>query len=147
MNVVSAGKVLAVCISEKTGTAKRPVAQCRFIAGRGIEGDGHIDTIRPVSLLMSEDIAAFNAAHEFKAAPGDFAENVVTAGIDLRKAAIGDQIKIGEAMLEVCQIGKEVLPQHYSFHGNRLLPTLGVFCRVLTDGLVQVGADIELLKR
>jgi len=146
MNVVSAGKVLAVCISEKTGTAKRPVAQCRILAGRGIEGDGHIDTIRPISLLMNEDIEAFNAAHEFKAAPGDFAENVVTAGLDLRKAAVGDQIKIGDAMLEVCQIGKEVLPQHYSFHGNRLLPTLGVFCRVLTGGSAQSGDQIELHK-
>ena len=146
MNVVSAGKVLAVCISEKTGTAKRPVAQCRILAGRGIEGDGHIDTIRPISLLMNEDIEAFNAAHEFKAAPGDFAENVVTAGLDLRKAAVGDQIKIGDAMLEVCQIGKEVLPQHYSFHGNRLLPTLGVFCRVLTGGSAQPGDQIELHK-
>ncbi|KAF1081291.1 MAG: hypothetical protein GQF41_2559 [Candidatus Rifleibacterium amylolyticum] len=146
MNVVSAGKVLAVCISEKTGTAKRSVAQCRFIDGRGIEGDGHIDTIRPVSLLMSEDIEAFNAAHEIKAAPGDFAENVVTAGIDLRKAAVGDQIKIGDALLEVCQIGKEVLPQHYSFHGNRLLPTLGVFCRVLIDGSTRPDDQIELHK-
>ena len=56
MNVVSTGKVLAVCISPATGTAKRPVAQCRILAGRGIEGDGHIDTIRPVSLLMNENI-------------------------------------------------------------------------------------------
>jgi len=146
MNVVSTGKVLAVCISPATGTAKRPVEQCRFLAGRGIEGDGHIDTIRPVSLLMNEDIGAFNAAHENKAAPGDFAENVVTTGIDLRKAAIGDQIKIGKALLEVCQIGKEVLPQHYSFHGNRLLPTLGVFCRVISDGSAQPGDQIELHK-
>ncbi len=146
MIIVSTGKILAVCVSEKTGTGKRPAAQCRFIAGRGIEGDGHIDTVRPVSLLMNEDIEAFNAAHEIKAAPGDFAENVVTAGIDLRKAIIGDHIKIGDALLEVCQIGKEVLPQHYSFHGNRLLPTLGVFCRVLTGGSAQSGDQIELLK-
>ncbi|PKL49269.1 MAG: MOSC domain-containing protein [Candidatus Riflebacteria bacterium HGW-Riflebacteria-2] len=146
MNVVSSGKVLAVCISETTGTAKRPVAQCRFLAGRGIEGDGHIDTIRPVSLLMREDIAAYNIVHDKRAEPGDFAENVVTEGLDLREAAIGDQFRIGEALLEVCQIGKEVLPQHYSFHGDRLLPTLGVFCRVLADGLAQSGTSIELLK-
>ncbi|EKD84460.1 MAG: MOSC protein [uncultured bacterium] len=96
---------------------------------------------------MSEDIEEYNASHDKKANPGDFAENVVSEGLALRKAAVGDQIKIGEALLEVCQIGKEVLPQHYSFHGNRLLPTLGVFCRVLADGQAKVATSIELLKR
>lgn len=147
MHVVSTGKVQAVCISEKTGTAKHQVEQCLFIAGRGIEGDGHIDTIRPVSLLMNEDIDAFNAVHEHKADFGDFAENIVSVGLDLRQAAPGDQVKIAEALLEVCQIGKEVLPQHYSFHGNRLLPTLGVFCRVVTGGSVCAGEIIELFKK
>ncbi len=84
--------------------------------------------------------------HEVKAAPGDFAENVVSSGLDLRQAALGDQVKIGSAVLEVCQIGKEVLPQHYSFHGKRLLLTLGVFCRVITDGSARPGDLIELLK-
>ncbi|OGK10903.1 MAG: hypothetical protein A2W80_05965 [Candidatus Riflebacteria bacterium GWC2_50_8] len=147
MKSVSAGKVLAVCISEAMGTGKKLVAQCQFLAGRGIEGDGHIDTVRPVSLLMAEDIEEYNAAHDKKAKPGDFAENVVSEGIDLRKAAVGDRVKIGAALLEVCQIGKEVLPQHYSFHGNRLLPTRGVFCKVLSSGLAQPGASIELLKK
>lgn len=146
MNQISKGKIVAVCISESTGTAKFKIKECHFIAGRGIENDGHIDTIRPVSILMSEDIEVYNASHEKKAEPGDFAENIVTAVIDLRKAAVGDSIKIGEALLEVCQIGKEVLPQHYSFHGDRLLPTKGVFCRVMKSGTAQVGTAIELIK-
>lgn len=146
MRLVSSGKVVATCVSAATGTAKTKVEQCRFIAGRGIEGDGHIDTIRPVSLLMSEDILEYNSFHEFKAEPGDFAENIVTSAIDLSQAAVGDRIKIGVAILEVCQIGKEVLPQHYSFHGDRLLPTRGVFCRVLETGVAEAGTGIELFK-
>ncbi len=146
MRLVSSGKVVATCISCATGTAKVQVGQCRFIAGHGIEGDGHMDTVRPVSLLMAEDIAEYNALHEVKAAAGDFAENIVTSAIDLRQAAVGDRIKIGVAILEVCQIGKEVLPQHYSFHGDRLLPTRGVFCRVLETGVAEAGTGIELYK-
>ncbi|MEW6713369.1 MAG: MOSC domain-containing protein [Candidatus Riflebacteria bacterium] len=140
------GKVSAVCISETVGTSKREVSQCLFIAGRGIEGDGHIDTIRPVSLLMIEDIEEYNSVHEKKAGFGDFAENLVTRGVDLRKARVGDRIKVGDALLEVCQIGKEVLPQHYSFHGDRLLPTRGVFCRVIDGGTTTAGSEIELLQ-
>ncbi len=37
MKIASTGKVLALCISEKTGTVKHLVGQCRFIAGRGIQ--------------------------------------------------------------------------------------------------------------
>jgi len=146
MNNYLQGKIIAVCISETTGSAKYRTGECRFIAERGIEGDGHIDTIRPVSLLMSEDIEAYNSSHQKKAEPGNFAENIVTAGIDLRKAAVGDRIRIGESVLEVCQIGKEVLPHHYSFNGDRLLPSKGVFCRVMKSGTARVGTAIELIK-
>jgi MOSC domain-containing protein YiiM len=143
---MNSGKIAAVCISAQKGTAKSPVEKCRLIAGEGIEGDGHISTIRPVSLLMAEDIEKYNSSHEFQATPGDFAENIVTSGIDLTKASVGDRIKIGDSLLEVCQIGKEVLPQHYSFHGDRLLPTRGVFCKVISSGVIFAGNDIELQK-
>lgn len=145
MKQVDSGLVVAICISVATGTCKKSVEHCRFIAGKGIEGDGHLATIRPVSLLMAEDIEEYNASHQPKACPGDFAENVVVKGVDLRRVAVGDQIGIGQALLEVCQIGKEVLPHHYSFNGNRLLPGKGVFCRVLADGLVKPG-DCVVLK-
>lgn len=140
------GKITAVCLSPQKGTAKQPVPECKLVAGQGIEGDGHIGTIRPVSLLMQEDIEKYNSSHEFQANPGDFAENIVTSGIDLSQASVGDRIKIGDSLLEVCQIGKEVLPQHYSFHGDRLLPTRGVFCKVVTGGSICAGNAIELRK-
>ena len=35
------GKVLAVCISEKKGTAKTNVGSAKFIADWGIENDSH----------------------------------------------------------------------------------------------------------
>lgn len=144
--VISEGIVRAVCISEKTGTRKHVVKQCNLIAGQGIEGDGHINTHRQISLLMIEDIERYNICHKNKATPGDFAENFVTEGIDLEKAAVGYQIRIGESTLQVCQIGKEVLPHHYSFNGDRLLPTRGVFCKVLTDGIAYTDSVIELME-
>ena len=139
------GTVFAICVSDGVGTAKREIADCRFLENLGLEGDGHAGTIRQVSLLMQEDVIAFNKDHEFQAKPGEFAENILTEGIDLSGVKVGQKFQIGEAVLEATQIGKEVKAHHYSFHGFRLLPTRGVFCRVITGGKVAPGTQIIFL--
>jgi len=140
------GLIAAVSCSEGVGTAKTPVPEARFVAGLGIENDGHAGTGRQVSLLQVEHVEAFNAVHGLRAGPGDFAENILTRDVDLSRLKPGDSLRIGDtAVLEVLQIGKEILPHHYSFHGFRLLPTLGVFCRVIESGPVAAGATISIL--
>jgi len=142
------GLISAVSCSEGVGTAKAPVPEARFVAGLGIENDGHACTGRQVSLLQVEHVEAFNAVHGLRAGPGDFAENILTRGIDLSRLTPGDRLRVGDtAVLEVVQIGKEILPHHYSFQGFRLLPTLGVFCRVTESGLVAAGASISNLPK
>lgn len=140
-----AGRVVGVCISEQRGTGKTNVGRGYLRAGLGLEGDGHAGTFKQVSLAMAESARRLAAEHSLQAAPGDFAENILTEGIDLRRVAVGDRLRVGAAVLEVVQIGKEVQPHHYSFHGLRLLPTEGVFCRVVESGPVAVGDPVELL--
>lgn len=140
------GRIVALCLSDSVGTEKKTLLSCKFAAGSGIVGDGHAGTVRQVSLLMGEDVDSYNTEHDPKAGPGDFAENIVTWGIDLLKAEVGDEFRIGDAVLEVTEIGKEVLPQHYSFNGNRLLPTRGVFCKVTSNGSARPG-DMIVLKK
>lgn len=142
------GLIVAVSCSERVGTAKTPVHEAHAVAGLGIENDGHAGTARQVSLLQVEHVEAFNAVHGLRAGPGDFAENILTRGFDLSRLTPGERLRIGDtAVLEVVQIGKEILPHHYSFHGFRLLPTLGVFCRVIEGGLVAAGASISNLPK
>jgi len=62
----------------------------------------------------------------------------------LKLVKVGDILQAGEAELQVTQIGKEVHPGHYSFHGLALLPTEGVFCRVIKSGEVKVGDEVSL---
>ena len=138
------GKVYAVCVSEGIGTKKSPIEQGMFLAERGMENDGHAGTIRQVSLLMQEDVIAFAKEHDLQPQPGDFAENILTEGLDLTGVQVGQQIHIGEAVLEATQIGKEVKPHHYSFHGFRLLPTRGVFCKVNKGGPVTAGTEVRI---
>ena len=76
------GKVLAVCISEKKGTAKVNVGSANFIADWGIENDSHAGKWhRQVSLLSHEKIEDFRAKGA-DVVDGDFGENLIVSGFD-----------------------------------------------------------------
>ena len=100
-------KVIAVCTSEKKGTAKEVRDSVTLIQGHGIEGDAHAGSWhRQVSLLALERIEEFRkrgAKVEF----GAFGENIVTEGLDLKNLPVGTRLSIGDVLLEVTQIGKE----------------------------------------
>ena len=54
------GKILAICISEKKGTQKKPIESARLVEEWGIEGDAHVGKWhRQVSMLSFEKIEAF----------------------------------------------------------------------------------------
>ena len=100
-------KVLAICISKHKGTLKNEVSEANFIEEFGIEGDAHAGKWhRQVSLLAFEKIDDFRNKGgnvDF----GAFGENLVVDGIELHKLPVGQQLQVGEVLLEVTQIGKE----------------------------------------
>ena len=89
------GKVLSINISSRRGEKKVPIKEA-IINKYGIEGDGHSGKRhRQVSILSYERIQEVNRGG-LNANPGDFAENLTTKGIDLKKLKIGDTIIIGK---------------------------------------------------
>jgi len=141
-------KIIAVCSSEEKGTKKKAVNEGVIREDYGLVGDAHADccTHRQVSLLAKESIdkmRAFGLAVD----PGDFAENLTTEGIDLVSLSIGTRISIGkEVILEVTQIGKECHNPCaiYRQAGVCVMPTEGVFARVIRGGVARVGDPIEV---
>jgi len=100
-------KIIAVCVSKEKGTKKTNVFSVRLKKDFGIIGDAHGGSQRQVSLLAEESIEKMKAKG-LKVNFGDFAENIVTSGIDLKGLALGSKIKLGEkVVLEITQIGKE----------------------------------------
>jgi len=133
----------SVNISEKKGTQKHPVPQIELVVDHGIQGDAHAGKWhRQVSLLGGEAIDTMREkAGTLEIKSGDFAENIVTRGIDWAVARIGGQIHIGEVILEVTQIGKEchsgcVISQTV---GECIMPRLGIFAKVIKGGIIHVG--------
>ena len=139
------GRILSVNLSGQKGTPKRPVPAA-FIGSRGLEGDAHAGTgNRQVSILSAERIRRFAAETGRDFHPGEFAENLTVEGLDLSSAALLDRLSAGGAVLQVTQRGK-------SCHGERcavfravgrcIMPTEGIFCRVLEPGPVRPGDPI-----
>lgn len=141
-------RVVAVCVSENKGEQKHEVESVYVKPGHGIEGDAHAGNWhRQVSLLGVESVAKVQKNTDVVLAHGAFAENLLTEGICLFALPVGAHLKIGEAVVEVTQIGKEC---HHSCAirqaaGDCVMPREGIFVKVLKPGHIRAGESIELL--
>ena len=142
------GKVIAVCISEKKGTQKVEVPEIKLVPDWGIEGDAHAGKWhRQVSLLAVEKIDEFRSRGA-SVDNGAFGENIIVKGLDLRALQAGTRFRIGDALLELTQIGKECHTHCAIYHqvGDCIMPREGVFTEVLEGGTVKAGDTIELIE-
>lgn len=141
------GIIKAVCTSSAKGTAKVSVGQAVCVEDWGLEGDAHAGKWhRQVSLLSYEKIEEFKALG-VSVKDGDFGENMVVSGVDFARLPVGTRFQIGNVELELTQIGKEC---HHGCAiaqavGTCIMPTEGVFARVLKGGPVRVGDRLEVV--
>lgn len=142
------GKIIDICISDKKGIQKRSIPEGRFIEDFGLENDAHAGKWhRQVSLLSYEKVVAFNKKGA-GVIPGDFGENLVVEGYDLRNIPVGTRFKCNDVILEITQIGKEC--HHgcaiYQKMGECIMPREGVFARVIHGGKIKPGDNIEIIE-
>lgn len=143
-----AARILAVNISERKGTQKHPVEKIELKVDHGIPGDAHAGNWhRQISLLGIESVRKVQAHIDFELKPGDFAENVLTEGLILYELPVGTKIRIGTALCEVTQIGKEC-----HFHcairekaGDCVMPREGIFAKVLEAGEAKAGDWVTVI--
>lgn len=139
--------VTAVCTSEKKGVQKRAVPEITVKMNLGIEGDAHAgDWHRQISLLGEESVDKVRP-HFPNLKAGAFAENILTKGITLYELPIGTKLRVGGALLEVTQIGKEC---HTGcaikiVTGDCVMPREGIFAIVLEEGAIKAGDSIEVI--
>jgi len=143
------GKIIAVSISDKKGARKKNINFAELKEDFGIIGDVHAGTQnRQVSLLAEESIDKMrNKGLTLKS--GDFAENITTSGIDLLSLNLGDKLKIGEnVVLEISQIGKECHTRCAIYYqaGDCVMPTDGIFVKVIKGGIIKPNDDIEVIE-
>jgi len=131
--------ILSINVSKKRGVHKKPVGSATLVKDHGVAGDGHAGPWhRQVSLLASEDVKMAASVHREL----DFnyhTENITTRGVDLSSLPVGTRLYIGDAVLEITQIGKE--EQHYYTIEDHPREYVNIRKGVFTK--VVVGGDIS----
>lgn len=141
-----AASVVAVSISEKKGTRKKPQESIELVVGHGVEGDAHAGNWhRMVSLLPEESVDSMREVLPNLSA-GDFAENILTRGLSLKELPVGTVLTVGECELVVTQIGKKCHNdcEIHRLTGKCVMPTDGVFAVVTRGGTVRPGDPIHV---
>ncbi|NFA59678.1 MOSC domain-containing protein [Clostridium sporogenes] len=141
-------KVIAVNISEKKGVVKHPIDKGLFKVNHGLVGDAHAGNWhRQVSLLGIESINKMRRLGLKEVSTGKFAENITTEGLVLYELPVGTKLKVGEVLMEVTQIGKECHAgcEIRNLIGDCIMPREGIFTKILKEGFIKLGDEIEVL--
>jgi MOSC domain-containing protein YiiM len=124
-------KIVSIATSKKKGTQKVTVDEAYLKKEHGLEGDAHAGT-RQKGLEVTF---------------GDFAENIATTGVDWKNIPVGTRVRLGEdALIEITQIGKECHNRCAIYYkaGDCIMPREGVFARVLQEGKIRCGDQINI---
>ena len=100
---------------------------------------------RTLSLLAEESVDKMRALG-LTLQPGDFAENILTRGLELKSLPIGTRLRVGETLLEVTQIGKKCHNdcEIKKLTGSCVMPTEGIFAIVLQEGEIFPGDTVTV---
>ena len=142
----------------RTAIFKSPVAGRRRVRRLNVDGDGQADLVAHGGehrALYVYDRSAYEhwsvALGRHDLAPGHFGENLTVEGMPDDVVCVGDRYRIGEAVFEVTQprvtcfkvglrLGEPRMPALMYSHGRP-----GFYLRVLEEGKVEAGDDIELI--
>jgi MOSC domain-containing protein YiiM len=142
--------------SIKTGIFKNPVSSPVQVERLGLKADviqnakhhGGVD--QAVYVYGTADYAWWNEQLQTELEPGTFGENLTVSDLESAKYRIGDRLRIGTVLLEVsaaripcstlaARMGDVGFVKKFK-HARRP----GLYCRVLDEGLVQVGDSVRL---
>ena len=119
------------------------LSEVRVVEDFGFEACAHARPggTRQVLLVDRETLEAMDLR------PGTIRENVTTDGLDVNNLAIGQQLRIGQARLEVSAVCTPCDQMERIRPGLRkeLWGRRGMLCRVLEGGIVRAGDSIEKL--
>jgi MOSC domain-containing protein YiiM len=107
----------------------------------GFEGCAHAQPgrKRQVLLVDRETLEAMDLQ------PGIIRENITTTGLNVNRLAIGQQLRVGESLLEVSEICTPCDQMEKIRPGLRkeLWGRRGMLCRVVEGGIIRRGDTIE----
>lgn len=147
-----------------TGIEKHPVEGPVRITSAGVEGNAVADTVNHGDAWMRvyaysvEDYAWWQADLGRPLRPGHFAEQLTTEGVDLNAAFLGETWRVGSALLQIAHVRIPCLTfkgwmGHTGYDATAWVKRFvlagrpGPYFRVLEEGVVEAGSEIEVVDR
>ncbi len=144
---------------DRSAIDKRPAAGPVRAGRLGLSGDEHGDTEnhggpeQAVYAYAREDLDWWTEQLGRELPSGAFGENVTTAGIDVSAALIGETWRMGQVVVQVtspripCETFKAWTGEDHWVRRFAVAGRPGAYLRVLTEGELAAGDDIEVLAR
>ncbi len=139
--------------------AKAPVDGRVRVEGVNLAGDDQADRRvhggpdKAVYAYAREDMDWWESELGRELPPGMFGENLTLAGVDVSGAIIGERWRAGTVELEVCQPRLPCSKLGLRFGDLRMVKRFGeasrpgAYLRIVTEGELGAGDEIELLSR
>lgn len=161
-------EVLSVCVgvpravrskSGWSGIHKRPVGGPVWVGRLGLAGDHILDTEhhggvdQAVYLYTEPDYAWWAQALGRALEPGTFGENLLVSGLESAGVPIGQQVRVGAALLEIasarvpCVTLAERMDDPSFVKRFREARRPGLYARVLQEGEVRAGDPVTWAKQ
>ncbi len=126
-----------------------PFAAAMLVADHGIDGDqkaGH-NKSRQVNLVSAEWLSA-RAAEGYRAAPGQFGEQIIVAGLAVETLPPGTRLALGPQAILTITKGRTGCDRLEAAQGKSIadLGPSGSLARVVMGGPMQVGDMVRLLE-
>lgn len=159
VNVGGIKTVLAGGEQVTTGIWKSPVEGRVALRGVNFVGDDQADRTvhggpdKAVYAYAREDYDWWTATAGFETPPGLFGENLTTIGISLVNAVVGEQWRVGSALLEVAQPRLPCYKLGIRMGDPRFLRRfmqagrMGAYFRIVEEGDIGAGDAIDIVSQ
>jgi MOSC domain-containing protein YiiM len=134
--------VVGLFVSPARGSGtSTPLERARAIEGHGFDGCAHANPPRREVLLVSKEHLDTVGVE-----PGAIRENVTVDGADVQSWAVGQRLRVGEALFEITMVCDPCHRMDELRDGLRaeLDGRRGMLARVVEGGDIALGDSIEL---
>ena len=147
-----------------TAIHKQPVTEPVLVTSLGLSGDQvadlehHGGREQAVYVFAREDLDRWETLLGRSIAPGTFGENLTTQRIDVNEALVGERWRIGSTFFEIASVrtpcrtfagwlGDEGFDNRGWVRRFTAEGRPGPYLRVIEEGLVQTGDELEVVHR
>ena len=159
-------KILAVCIGQSepseaksgiTGYFKKPVAQPVAVTRMGVSGDfiadldNHGGVEQAVYIFGDLDRQDWSVRLDRPCPPGFFGENLLIGDLRSADLCLGDILVIGDVQIQItspripCATYASVIKMKSALKDFYDAEMPGAYARVLAEGQLDAGADVQLI--